>query len=115
MWVHLFIAEKVATVPEVSVIKSIGNDAIIQQDNTGIIKLEMNGKESSTKHTRHINIRYFSVTSKVKSDEVKLLYHPTKDMVSEYLTKPLQRLHFCSHFNVIMRLSKESTNRYKQA
>ena len=44
MWLNLFIAEQVATVPETFIIKAIGNNMVIQQDSTSSIKLEKNGK-----------------------------------------------------------------------
>lgn len=67
MRANQFVTEQVATVPEVSVIKVICYNTIIQQDNTSGSKLNMNEKQSSTKQTRHINTRFFYVTSKVKS------------------------------------------------
>jgi hypothetical protein len=41
-------------------------DSIIYQDKQSSILLEKNGKRSSRKRTRHINIRYFFVTDRVK-------------------------------------------------
>ena len=37
-------------------------DNILYQDNKSAILLEKNGKASSSKRTRHLNIRYFFVT-----------------------------------------------------
>ena len=73
----------------------------------------MNGKRSSTKQARHINIRYFYVTDKVISRDVVIVYHPTKEMISDYLTKPLNGTPFKSHRNTIMGLTKESNTYYK--
>jgi hypothetical protein len=54
-WAHLFLfAQRVAV-----------KRNIIYQDNTSSILLEVNGKKSSGKRTRHINIRYFLTTSPV--------------------------------------------------
>ena len=94
---NLFIAEQVATVPDASVVKVIDNNTIIQQYNTSSIKLEMNVGKSSTKCTRHIHIIYFYITNKVKSGEVKFVYYPSKEMVLDYLTKPLHGLPSSSH------------------
>ena len=41
------------------------NDCIIHQDNKSGILLEQNGRASSSKHTRHINIRYYFITDRV--------------------------------------------------
>jgi hypothetical protein len=65
-------------------------DSVLHQDNKSAILLEENGRASSSKRTRHINIRYFFVTDHVKGKEVSIKYCPTGDMVSDYFTKPLQ-------------------------
>ena len=46
------------------------DDAIIYQDNKSAILLEQNGHASSTRWTRHLNIRYFFVSDQIKKDEV---------------------------------------------
>jgi hypothetical protein len=40
--------------------------AILHQDNQSAILLEKNGKASSSKRTRHINIRYYFITDRIK-------------------------------------------------
>jgi hypothetical protein len=67
------------------------NDSILYQDNTSSILLEKNGRQSCTKRTRHINIRYFFVKDRVASKEVKIKHCPTLDMVADYFTKPLHK------------------------
>jgi len=52
--------------------------------------LEKNGKASSSKRTKHINIRYFFITDRVNKGEVSLLWCPTGDMIGDFMTKPLQ-------------------------
>jgi hypothetical protein len=47
------------------------------------------GRSTSDK-TRHINIRYFFVKHYMDSDELKIEYLPTEEMVADVLTKPLQ-------------------------
>ena len=114
MWVKLFIKQQVENLPLDSIVKKLGaKPSVLQQDNTSSIQLKVNGKRSSTKQTRHINIRYFYVTDKVKSGDVVIVYHLTKEMVSDYLTKPLNGTPFKSHRNTIMRLTKESNTYYK--
>mmetsp|Transcript_35431 Transcript_35431/g.50239 ORF Transcript_35431/g.50239 Transcript_35431/m.50239 type:complete len:138 (-) Transcript_35431:188-601(-) len=61
--------------------------AILHQDNTSAILLEENGKESSTKRTRHIDIRYFYIKDKVKSGEVKIRHCPTLEMIADFFMK----------------------------
>jgi hypothetical protein len=63
---------------------------ILNQDNQSSIKLSENGKASSGKGTRHIYIRYFFITDRIARKEVGIQYCPTKEMVADYFTKPLQ-------------------------
>lgn len=62
----------------------------IYQDNQSAILLEKNGKASSGKRTRHINIRYFFVADRVANKEVAVEYCPTGIMRGDFFTKPLQ-------------------------
>jgi hypothetical protein len=70
------------------------NAAVIHQDNKSAILLEENGRGSSSKRTRHINIRYFFITDKIAAKEVKIQHCPTNDMVSDFFTKPIQGTQF---------------------
>jgi hypothetical protein len=63
-WIQLFVEQQIKSLNDDSMLKKIGSDVIVQQDNTSAIQLENNGQASSTKRTRHINIQYFYVTSK---------------------------------------------------
>ena len=65
-------------------------DNIVFQDNQSAMLLENNGQRSSTKRTRHLKIRYFFVTDKIKSKEMSVEYCPTGDMRADVFTKPLQ-------------------------
>ena len=65
-------------------------ESIIYQDNQSSILLEKNGRGSSSKRTRHINIRYFFVTDRVQNKEVSIEYCPTGEMIADFFTKPLQ-------------------------
>ena len=48
------------------------NNNYIHQDNQSAMKLENNGRGSSGKRTRHINIRYFFITDRVGKGEVEI-------------------------------------------
>jgi hypothetical protein len=65
-------------------------DNVLFQDNKSSILLENNGKASSSKSTKHINIRYFFITDRVSNEEVPVVWCPTVDMIGDYATKPLQ-------------------------
>jgi hypothetical protein len=95
--------------------KEIGQKNIILQDNTSTIQLENNGKRSSGKRTRHINIRYFYITDQIKEGKVSVTYCPTLEMVSDYFTKPLQGSLFRTHRNAIMGLSESEAHKFKIA
>jgi hypothetical protein len=63
---------------------------ILFQDNTSTIAMMLKGK-STSKRTRHINIRYFFVKDRIEvTKEVEVQYLPTDEMVADILTKPLQ-------------------------
>jgi hypothetical protein len=79
-----------------------GVTTILNQDNQSAIKLSDNGKASSGKVTRHINIRYFFITDCIARKEVVIQYCPTKEMVADYFTKPLQGAHFYKFRDQIM-------------
>jgi hypothetical protein len=62
----------------------------LYQDNKSTIQLLNNGKSSSSKRTRAINIRYFFLTDQIKQGNLTVEYCPTKEMWGDFFTKPLQ-------------------------
>ncbi len=62
--------------------------AALRQDNLGTIAMAEKG-HSTSKKTRHINIRYFFVTDRISSGEVELSYTSTDEMIADLLTKPI--------------------------
>jgi hypothetical protein len=83
-------------------------ESILYQDNMSSILLEKNGRRSSSKRTRHINIRYFFVKDRVESKEVRIVHCPTKEMVADYFTKPLQGALFYKLRDYIMNVDSSS-------
>jgi hypothetical protein len=81
-------------------------EATVYQDNKSAILLERNGKRSSGRRTRHINIRYFFITDRIKCGEVGVVYCPTDDMVGDFFTKPLQGSRFVKFRNMILNITK---------
>ncbi len=67
---------------------------LLLQDNKRSILLERNGKASSGKRTRHSNICYFFITDQVNMKELTIKWCPTKQMVADFMTKPIQGRHF---------------------
>jgi hypothetical protein len=74
----------------------------VYQDNQSTMLLEKNGRGSSSKRTRHINVRYFFVTDRIKAKEMSVEYSPTGDMVDDFFTKPLQGSLFRKFCDIIM-------------
>ena len=62
----------------------------VLQDNQSTIKLHENGRWSSHKCTRHLNIKYFFMKDQIEQGHFKVQYHPTDKMNSDLLTKPVQ-------------------------
>ena len=66
------------------------------------ILLEKNGKALSSKRTKHIKIRYFFITDRVKKGDLSLAWCPTGDMIGDFMTKPLQGALFRNFRDQIM-------------
>ena len=64
--------------------------SMVYQDNKSAILLEKNGKMSSSKQTKHINIRYYFIQDRWNKGEVDIKYCPTDEMIGDFFTKPLQ-------------------------
>jgi len=75
---------------------------ILYQDNKSAILLEENGKKSSSKRTRALNIRYFFLTDQIEKGNLSVKYCPTNEMLGDYFTKPLQGRKFKEFRDVIM-------------
>jgi hypothetical protein len=84
-------------------------DSIIYQDNQSAMLLEKNGRASSGKRTRHINIRYFFVHDRIAAGEMSVQYCPTGDMTADYFTKPLQGALFQKFRDQIMNINPIAT------
>ncbi len=84
MWTHYFMLLQGYRIVE----------NLLLQDNKSSILLEQNRKALSSKHTRHINVQYFFITDWVNMKEISPHWCPTKEMVADFWTKPLQGSHF---------------------
>jgi hypothetical protein len=70
--------------------------------------LEKNGRASSSKRTKHINVRYYFVTDKIAKGELKVQWCPTTAMIADYMTKPLQGKLFRRFRDLIMGLASST-------
>ena len=80
LWTRQFLAAQGVPVPVTT----------IYQDNKSTILLSENSKGSSSKRTKHLDVRYFFITDRIKRGEVKVAYCPTENMLADFFTKPLQ-------------------------
>jgi hypothetical protein len=78
------------------------HENIVFQDNKSAILMEKNGKASSSKRTKHINIRYFFVTDRIRKNELTVEWCPTGDMIGDFMTKPNQGTLFTKFRDQIM-------------
>jgi hypothetical protein len=79
VWCRLMIAEQGFEI----------GPAVIYQDNKGVLEVCKRGQNGNSR-TKHIALRYNLVRDLVERGEVVLKYCPTKLMVADILTKPLQ-------------------------
>ena len=100
LWTRHFLAAQGLHIPMTTIF----------QDNKSTILLAENGSTLSSNWTRHLNVRYYFVTDKIKNGEIKIAYCPTKDMIGDFLTKPLQGSAFIRIQEKILNLpSSENT------
>ncbi|KAG7370681.1 hypothetical protein IV203_019251 [Nitzschia inconspicua] len=72
------------------------------QDNESAMKLELNGRASAGQKSRHINIRHFFITDRVKTEGLNIIHCPTEEMLADFFTKPLQGALFRKFRDVIL-------------
>jgi hypothetical protein len=80
---------------------SVGHNIIFQENKSSVL-LDINGKGSSRKQTRHLAIGFFFITDCVAKKECNIVWIPCEDMVEDYLTKSLLGSKFCAFRNTIM-------------
>ena len=80
LWTRHFLAAQGEYVPTTT----------IYQDNKSMILLAENGRSSSSKRTRHLNVRYYFIMDQIKKGHVKVAFCPTQEMIADFFTKPLQ-------------------------
>ena len=79
-------------------------DNILYQDNQSAMLLEKNGLSSAGKRSRHLNVRLFYITDRIKRGELRVEYCPTDEMVGDFFTKPLQGAKFRLFRDIILGL-----------
>ena len=62
--------------------------ALLYQDNRSAILLEVNGKLSSSKKSKHIKMKFFFVKNQVDRGDIVIKHLGTESMWVDVLTKP---------------------------
>jgi len=76
--------------------------SVIYQDNQSTIILEVNGKMSLGKKTKHISSRFFFITDKIARGKFDVEYCPAEKMWCHILNKPKQGASYRLNRNHIM-------------
>jgi len=93
---------------------NLGKRNMLLQDNGSCIKLANNGKASSSRRARHINIRYFFDTDRVKNKEIEIYYCTTKEMIEGFFTKSLQFTLFIRFRNSILGITAKDYRQHSK-
>ena len=80
IWTQLFLQEQ----------RYILKENILYQDNQSAMKIIMNGKKSCSAKMKHIDNHFCWFKDRLESENIKVEYCPTTQMMSVFFTKPLQ-------------------------
>ena len=80
LWTKKFLEDQAVTIKE----------TVLYQDNMSSMLLEWNGRQSSTKRLKHMDIWYFYVGDHIRNKTLSLQHCPTEEMLADYFTKPQQ-------------------------
>ena len=108
VWLKLFFEWQTRYYKDTQPTKKLGQVNVLLQDNTSAIQLERHGKSSSTKRTRHLAIKYFYANSLLQNNIISTVeYCPTEEMISDFLSKPLQGSLFRKHRNTLLGITEK--------
>jgi len=77
----------------------------IKEDNKSTMLLMKNGRSSSGKRTKHLDVRYFYVKDLIDWGILTLSHCISEDMIADFFTKPLQGKRFIQLRNMILNSS----------
>jgi hypothetical protein len=92
LWIKMFMEEQGYPISQ----------CFLEQDNKSAIKLEKNGRSSCGPKLRHINIQYFFIKDRIKTEGITIQHCLTLKMLADFFTKPLQGALFRKFCNVIL-------------
>jgi len=74
----------------------------LAKDNESEIRMLVHGKALCTSNSKHVAIKYFWCTDRIKKGDISVRHCPTEKMIADYMSKPLQGKLFVTFRNVIM-------------
>ena len=92
LWMKLFLEEEGYWI----------HQNVLYQDNKSTNILLKNGKQSTGKLSRALNIQYFFLTDQQDKGNLSIEYCPTSEMIGDYMTKPLQGRDFWKFQSLVM-------------
>ena len=81
---------------------SCSMEDVVLQDNQSAMLIQNHGRFSCRKGSKHIHIRYFFITDRIKHKEVKVEYCSTGEMIADFMTKLLQGSIFIKFRNLLL-------------
>ncbi|CAN0046758.1 unnamed protein product [Ectocarpus fasciculatus] len=72
-------------------------NALVWEDNTGVIHLTSNPAMHITPNSKHVDIRHHFIRERVARGEFKVVHVRSDLQRADYLTKPLPKENFCAH------------------
>ena len=112
-WASLYSKDQVKEYPVTHPLKEMGTKNVVEQDNRRTIKMLKDGKHVCGQRTRNVHVRYFYAHKRITDGTITVVYCPTKEMLSDYLSKPLQGSLFRLHCNTLMGLTPALDIQYK--
>ena len=97
LWTNLFMKEQGYSV----------GGTVAHQDNKSTAPLENDGAFSGSKRTKHIQARFYFITDQIEKGNVSIEWCPTKEMIADFFTKPLQGELFITLRNKIMGIQEQ--------
>jgi hypothetical protein len=88
-------------------------NTIIKEDNRSTMLLMKDGRLSSGKRTKHLDIRYFNMQDLINRGIVEIEHCNTEDMIAVFFTKPLQGKRFQILRDIILNRKEVSVSHYR--
>ena len=90
----------------------VANEDILFQDNQSSMLLENNDIYSAGKGSKHIHVRYYMITDRIKKKEFKIMYCLTGKIIADFFTKPLQGAQFVKFCDAVFGINVKDDDEY---